>query len=300
MHTEAHIPFPAENLVLFSDARRLPDHDTVPRYLDIIASAPNLSDFSYHHYSVVPQPPGPYHPQIVHQSLQKLSASLEALLCSLVVPALTQMILASIKSEQDVTVCTRDALFHLHNLVVRSNCSLTTLTFIGATLDENLLPILRLSPQLVSLSFQDKQWSRDSVATMESLLLVMRETIRVGDALHHTLLPCLKHLEIVLQNVEFDTASYLDVDFVQMAVSPRAPLGSQMLESLRVVVEGRAFEVPFRNNGGLEELKRLGDGGLDLQLDLDDWDERVLLASALPHNPHDDRMGFSDHAYILS
>ncbi|PBK59634.1 hypothetical protein ARMSODRAFT_1090706 [Armillaria solidipes] len=288
MHAEAHILFPAENLVLFSDVRRLPDHDTVPRYLDIIASAPNLSDFSYHHHSVVPQSPGPYHPQIVHQSLQTLSASLGALLCSLVVPALTQMTLASIKSEHDVTVYPRDAFFHLHNLIVRSQCSLTTLTFIDATMDENLLPILRLSPQLVSLSFQDKHWSRDSVATMESLLLDMKETIHVGDALHHTLIPCLKHLAIVLQNVEFDTVSYLDVYFVQMVVLRRAPLGLQMLESLRVVVEGRAFEVPFSNNGGLEELKRLGDGGLDLQLDLDDWDERVLLASALPHNPHDD------------
>ncbi|SJL13357.1 uncharacterized protein ARMOST_16799 [Armillaria ostoyae] len=201
MHAEAHIPFPAENLVLFSDARRLLDHDTVPRYLDIIASAPNLSDFSYHHHSVVPQSPGPYHPQIVHQSLQTLSASLGALLCSLVVSASTQMTLASIKSEPDVTVCPRDALFHIHNLVVRSDCSLATLAFVDATMDENLLPILRLSPQLVSISFQDKQWSRDSVATMESLLLDMKETIRVGDALHHTLIPCLKHLEFV----EFDT-----------------------------------------------------------------------------------------------
>ncbi|KAK0429906.1 hypothetical protein EV421DRAFT_1913785 [Armillaria borealis] len=116
----------------------------------------------------------------------------------------------------------------------------------------------------------------------------MKETIRVGYALHHTLLPCLKYLEIVLQNVEFDTVSYLDVDFVQMVVSRRAPLCSQMLESLRIAVKGRAFEVPFSNNDGLEELKRLEDSGLDLQLDLDDWDERVLLASALPHNPHDD------------
>ncbi len=88
MHAEAHIPFPAENLVLLSDARRLPEHDTVPKYLDIITSAPNLLEFSYHHHSVIPQSPGPYHPQIVHKSLQTLSASLGALLCSLVVTSL--------------------------------------------------------------------------------------------------------------------------------------------------------------------------------------------------------------------
>ncbi|PBK61540.1 hypothetical protein ARMSODRAFT_662757 [Armillaria solidipes] len=288
MHAEARIPFPAENLVLFSDARRLPDHDTVPKYLDIIASAPNLLDFSYHHHSVVPQSPGPYHPQIVHQSLQMLSASLGALLCSLVVPALTQMTLASVKSEEDLMVCPRDALFHLHDLVARSHCSLTTLTFIDATMDGNLIPILRLSPQLVSLSFQEKQSSRESDATMESLFIDMTETVRVGDTLHHTLLPCLKHLEFVLDDVEFDRVNYLDVDFVEMIVSRRVPLGSQMLEFLRIVVVGRAFEVPISDNGGLEELKRLGDNGLDLQLDIADWDERVLQASALPRKPDDD------------
>ncbi|PBK59089.1 hypothetical protein ARMSODRAFT_1027713 [Armillaria solidipes] len=288
MHAEAHIPFPAENLVLFSDARRLPEHDTVPKYLDIIASAPSLLEFSYHHHSIVPQSPGPYHPQIVHKSLQTLSASLGALLCSLVVPTLTQMTLASVKSEEDLMVCPRDALFHLHGLVARSHCSLTTLTFIDATMDENLLPILRLSPQLVSLSFQEKQSSRESDATMESLFIDMTETVRVGDTLHHTLLPCLKHLEFVLDDVEFDRVNYLNVDFVEMIVSRRVPLGSQMLEFLRIVVVGRAFEVPISDNGGLEELKHLGDNGLDLQLDIADWDERVLQASALPRKPDDD------------
>ncbi|SJL11986.1 uncharacterized protein ARMOST_15400 [Armillaria ostoyae] len=116
----------------------------------------------------------------------------------------------------------------------------------------------------------------------------MTETVRVGDTLHHTLLPCLKYLEFVLDDIEFDRVNYLDIDFVEMIVSRCVPLGSQMLEFLRIVVVGRAFEVPISDNGGLEELKRLGDNGLDLQLDLADWDERVLQASALPRKPDDD------------
>ncbi|PBK84909.1 hypothetical protein ARMGADRAFT_1067202 [Armillaria gallica] len=235
MHAEAHIPFPAENLVKFSDARRLPEHDTVPKYLDTIASAP--MEFTYHHHSVVPQSPGPYHPQIVHQSLQTLSASLGGLLCSLVLPALTQMTLASVKAEEDV---------------------------------------------------MDKESSRASDTTMVSLFIDMTKTVHVGDALHHTLLPCLKELEILLDNVEFDRVKYLDVDFVEMIVSRRALYCSQMLEYLRIDVIGRAFEVPISGNGGLEELKRLGDNGLDFQLDLADWDERVLQVSALPRTPDDD------------
>ncbi|PBK59695.1 hypothetical protein ARMSODRAFT_982887 [Armillaria solidipes] len=271
MHADAYIPFPADNLVLLSDGRPLPDHDMIRKYLDIIASAPNLFEFSYHHFSsAVPESPGPYHPQIVHQSLQRLSTSLGALIDSLVVPSLTWMTLTSVESYR-VIMCPRDALSHLYSLVVRSHCSLTTLTFIDAILDENLIPILRLSPQLISLCFECKQPSRESDATLRSLFVDMSETIRVGDALHYTLLPCLKRLEFTLYNVEYYAVKYLDVEFVDMVVSRRVPLGSQRLEILRILVEGRAFQVPFTDNGGLEKLQRLRDDGLDLQLDLDDW-----------------------------
>ncbi len=136
MHAEAYIPFPADNLVLFSDGRPLPYHDTVPQCLDIIASAPNLFDLSYHHYSsLIPLSSGPYHPQIVHQSLQRLSTSLGALIDSLVVPGLNWMTLASVESNR-IIMCPRDALSHLYSLVVRSHCSLTILIFIDAIMDE--------------------------------------------------------------------------------------------------------------------------------------------------------------------
>ncbi len=72
MHAETYILFPVDNLVLSSDPRHLPDHDTVQNYLNIIASSPNLSDFSYHHHSVVPQSPGPYHPQIHNFSCKRI------------------------------------------------------------------------------------------------------------------------------------------------------------------------------------------------------------------------------------
>ncbi len=156
MHAEANTPYPAENLVLFSDARRLPDHDTAPKYLDIIASAPNLLDFLYHHHSIIPKSPGPYFPQVVHQSFRTLSASLGTLLHSLVVPDLTEMTLESgCNNDGDVhlqpIMCPRDARSQLHGLVVRSHCSLTTLNLVNATMDDNLLPLLRLFPELLSL-----------------------------------------------------------------------------------------------------------------------------------------------------
>ncbi len=98
----------------------------------------------------------------------------------------------------------------------------------------------------------------------------MTETIHLGDTLHNTLLPCLKGLEFTLYNVEYHAVKYLAVEFVGMVVSRRVLLGSQRLEFLQILVEGRAFQVPFTDNGGLEKLNRLRDDGMDLQLDLDD------------------------------
>ncbi|KAK0501999.1 hypothetical protein EDD18DRAFT_1346559 [Armillaria luteobubalina] len=276
MHPRSYIPFPTENLVVFSDTRRLPEHDIVPKYLDIIDSVPKLLKFTCHHHSVVPLSPGPYHLEVVHQSLRTLSASLGGLICSLKLPALTEVTLASARAGEDVVACPIDALFHLRGLVERSRCSLTTLSFIDAVTDEILLPILQLCPQLVSLCFSDNQSSRASDGMMESLFIDMTETASIGDAVHHTLLPCLKELEILLDNVEDDCAWYLNVNFVEMIVSRRAPLGSQMLEYLRIDVIGRGFKVPICYDGGLEELNRLSDNGLELSLDIADWDKRVL------------------------
>ncbi len=216
MHTEAYIPFPADNLVLFSDCRPLPDREMVPQCLDINPSAPNLFYFSYHHYSsLVPLSSGPYHPPIVHQSLRRLSTSLGAFIDSLVVPGLTWMTSGSVESNR-IIMCPRDTLSHLYILVIRSHCSLTILTFIDAIMDENLIPILQLSPQLISLHFKCKQLSRESDATLKSLFLDRSETIHVGDTLHNTLLPCLKCLEFMLYNVEYHAVKYLDVKFVDM------------------------------------------------------------------------------------
>ncbi|KAK0499263.1 hypothetical protein EDD18DRAFT_1103684 [Armillaria luteobubalina] len=75
IHTEALIRFSTENLVPFSDTRPLPDDDTKPEYLEVIISAPNLSDFSDYHCSIDPQSRGLYYPEIAHQSLRKLSSS---------------------------------------------------------------------------------------------------------------------------------------------------------------------------------------------------------------------------------
>ncbi|KAK0221264.1 hypothetical protein IW262DRAFT_889323 [Armillaria fumosa] len=151
-------------------------------------------------------------------------------------------------------------------------------------MDQSLLPILRLSPRLVSLSFQEKEWLTDSATTMVSLTPKMTETIRVGDVFRHTLVPHLQHLEIVLPNVDFEPVNYLDDVFVAMVVSRRNFPGPQMLKSLQIIVEGRDFGA-FSSGGGPEELKHLAEGALDLNPELDDWDVRVLQARELGFHP---------------
>ncbi|KAK0429548.1 hypothetical protein EV421DRAFT_1745394 [Armillaria borealis] len=165
MHPEVNVLFPTDNLVSFVDGRRLPDHDTAPRYLDIIASAHNLLDFSYHHHSLIPESPGPYSAPVPNASLRVLSASLGTFLSGLVIPNLTNMTLTSGCDDdgnqswpQTPIYCPRDSLSHLHSLLVVSQCSLTELCFVDATMDDNLLPILQLCPRLVILDFAWNLW----------------------------------------------------------------------------------------------------------------------------------------------
>ncbi|KAK0433206.1 hypothetical protein EV421DRAFT_1446053 [Armillaria borealis] len=66
MHREANIPFPASNLVSFSDTRPFAGDQLTLTYLDVVKSAPKLLSFSYNDYGVqslnihpVPDPPSP-------------------------------------------------------------------------------------------------------------------------------------------------------------------------------------------------------------------------------------------------
>ncbi|KAK0190241.1 hypothetical protein F5146DRAFT_1120852 [Armillaria mellea] len=128
--------------------------------------------------------------------------------------------------------------------------------FADAMMDNNLLPVLRLSRQLISRTFEWNEPSKESDATMKSLFFEMSKTVCVGDALHHTLLPCLEFLEF---------------DFALM-------IASRMLHLLRIDVRGRRVQLPFTDNFGfgLKTLKRLRDDGLELRLHLRDWEENAL------------------------
>ncbi|KAK0477506.1 hypothetical protein EDD18DRAFT_1210776 [Armillaria luteobubalina] len=283
MHAEADTPFPKENLSFFSDARPVLGHHTVRKYLDIIASAPRLTMFFYFHYdSTIPESPSEHHPQIVHQSLRTLSTALGPLIDSLTLPGLLWLTAQSRMRFGGAFDCPEDTVSRIYHLVVRSECSLTSLSFVGAIMDENLLPLLRLIPRLISLSFEwyDPVPSEESDAAMRSVFLDMSKTVCVGDGIQHMLLPRLDVLELKIFLVEFETVEFLDAGLVEMVASRCIPVDSRVLEMLRINVHGRGFHVPFiidDSDFGLEKLKSFQDHGLELDLDLDDLEDHSSL-----------------------
>ncbi|KAK0189545.1 hypothetical protein F5146DRAFT_629888 [Armillaria mellea] len=143
MHNEADIPFPASNLVSFSDARLFAGDRLTPTYLAVMKSAPKLLSFSYNGYGIqslhnhpVPDPPSP----VIASSVEKLSASSPSFLRSLVLPSLKEVTLTTMYEndmEERVITCPVGALGALHQMLLQSQCSLTRLCLVDADLNDN-------------------------------------------------------------------------------------------------------------------------------------------------------------------
>ncbi|PBK65067.1 hypothetical protein ARMSODRAFT_961375 [Armillaria solidipes] len=218
MHQKAEISFSTTNLVSFFDGSPFFGHDLTPRYLHDIASAPNLLSFSWHHHSHIPVSSPPYYPLVTHPTLKELSASSGKLLRSLRLPALTQMALRSGHQVFDrVPVkCPPDALLELHDLLVRSQCSLTILSLVDAGINEHLLAIIALCPHLRNLSIEFNEWTGEADPIMTTLVHQMSE-IRAAEGMYwHVLVPCLKRLKIKLTSVDEVHFSFIDRQFVEM------------------------------------------------------------------------------------
>lgn len=283
MHPEAIIPFPRANLVSFLDARPLSRSQGTPEYLDIIASAPNILLFSYHHHTVIPQSAGLQFPIVRNVSLRTLSASLGGFLSSLDLPGLTSVTLTSgCKMTKvvhaDAIVCPADALTGLQVLILRSRCSLTTLHLVDVTMDDHFLSILQLSPQLLSLTIEYHVWTDESsVATMSRLFHQMTETRLIGDNVHYTLVPSLKELAIIMHQVDDLPVNFLNQDFLDMVTARRMLRHESLFEILEVKVAGRSWYVPFLHNGSGDVLDDLEYEVLHIHLDFDDQEEQNLV-----------------------
>ncbi|PBK84591.1 hypothetical protein ARMGADRAFT_1088363 [Armillaria gallica] len=231
MHRSAEVLFPTANIVSLSDGREFSSHDVTPRYLHNIASSPNLVSFSWHHQSHIPVSSPPYYPLITHPTFKELSALSGKLLRSLRLPALIQMALRSgYEDFDDVPIkCPPDALSELHDLLVRSQCSLTILSLVDTVMNEHLFAIIALCPHLKDLTVEFNRMSETQVV----------------EGLHrHILVPDLTYLDIKLIAVEYNHISFFDGQFVDMIVSRVGsdPHNSSTLKLLTLTVTGRGWD----------------------------------------------------------
>ncbi len=106
---------------------------------------------------------------------------------ALVLPGLKSMSLTTGRTILGMFPCADDALFELHGLIARSQCSLTNLYLVDVTMNEYLLPIIQLSPKLEVLGIQYlNEWAEGSGCAIKSLFLCMSETVK--DHSYHTVL----------------------------------------------------------------------------------------------------------------
>ncbi|KAG7445460.1 uncharacterized protein BT62DRAFT_1007216 [Guyanagaster necrorhizus] len=137
--------------------------------------------------------------------------------------------------------CFLDVFSHLHSLIM----------------DDHLLLILKLTPQLITLGFE---WNHLFTPLrpqfiVHSLFVEMSEIMRVGDGDSYAILPCLKKLELDMEEVNLTSVPFLDTnDFVDM-ISCDVKCG---------------FYLPFQDEDGVEFLARLRDDGLDICLGIHD------------------------------
>ncbi len=284
MHREANIPFPASNLVSFSDVRPFAGDQLTPTYLDVVNSAPKLLSFSYNDYGVqslnihpVPDPPS----AVIASSVEEISASSPSFMRSLVAPSLKKVTLTTMYDfendmEEQVIKCPAGALGALHQMLLQSQCSLSSLRLVDAVLDDNLVSIIRLTPNLQEFVIEFYEWvpgiADDYGAVMQSLVTRLSEVSEVDGSLQHTMVPFLQKLTIYLHTIRYAHVSFINYAFVDMVASRvHRPHDIPHLTELNLWVMGRGWSYALSKESA-KTLKCLEDEGLRLNFCLDDGD----------------------------
>ncbi len=284
MHREANIPFPASNLVSFSDVRPFAGDQLTPTYLDVVKSAPKLLSFSYNDYGVqslnihpVPDPPS----AVIASSVEEISVSSPSFMRSLVAPSLKKVTLTIMYDfendmEEQVIKCPAGALGALHQMLLQSQCSLSSLRLVDAVLDDNLVSIIRLTPNLQEFVIEFYEWvpgiADDYGAVMQSLVTRLSEVSKVDGSLQHSMVPFLQKLTVYLHTIRYAHVSFINYAFVDMVASRvHRPHDIPHLTELNLWVMGRGWSYALSKESA-KTLKCLEDEGLRLNFCLDDGD----------------------------
>ncbi|KAK0237269.1 hypothetical protein EDD85DRAFT_605236 [Armillaria nabsnona] len=291
MHREANIPFPASNLVSFSDARPFAGDQLTLRYLDVVKSAPKLVSFSYNDHGVQssnihPVPGDPPSP-VMTSSVEVLSASSPSFLRSLVLPSLKQVTLTTmydLAMEEPIIKCPVGALGALHQMLLQSQCSLTRLCLVDADLNDNLVNVIRLMPRLQEFAIEFYEWVPDIADNygpiMQSLVTHLSEVSVVDGSLQHSMVPFLQKFSVYLHTIRYAHVSFINSAFVDMVASRvRRPHDIPHLTELNLWVMGRGWSYALSTESE-KALKRLEDEGLRLNFCLDDGDPDEVVSDS--------------------
>ncbi len=280
MHPEANIRFPVTNLVSFSDARPFAGDRVTPEYLHVVQSAPKLRSFSYNDYGINPVSTPFSIPSVISRSLQELSASSPNFMRSVVLPLLKDVTLTTTydvdMSGEGMIQCPVGALGALHAMLLQSQCSLTRLCLIDVVLNDSLVNVLQVMPDLQEFVIKFHEWVDDYDLVMESLVTHLSEGNLVDGSFQHSMVPSLQELGIYLYSVQYTHVYFIDSAFVDMVASRvRCPIDVQPLSRLNLLVMGAGWTYDLY--GDLEvEFKSLESDGLELCFSTDDVDPETI------------------------
>ncbi|KAK0448692.1 hypothetical protein EV421DRAFT_1478261 [Armillaria borealis] len=255
-HRKTEIRLP-RHLVAYSDTRPQGIPHLLPATFDMVRRNPRIGDIQgqplRHRRLILPDPST--YPAVTHKSLRRLTACDDLFLENLVLPALDTMNI----EPGDRRECPPSACIAVPDLIVRSQCSLTSLSLTNAAPDSNFIHILKLTPQLRSLHLRFPLWidrSRVYESHMKTLITRLTEHSKLGGV--HVLVPQLRELrvEIGRRNELIDELVFLDRSFIDLI---RTRWSLDTFSSVRF--EGWARWTRLDEHH-FQELKRMNGDGL--------------------------------------
>ncbi|KAK0239696.1 hypothetical protein EDD85DRAFT_822897 [Armillaria nabsnona] len=258
MGENARVPIPASGLVSFQDDRAYADLVTTRYFLDIIRKAPQLQTFEVGYHHLKEDLSLSHYQRIRSPSLKTFDACDSNLIRNLELPSLQGLyLMRSVVADVSEVLTSPDALSALHELLSRSQCSLTLnyLIIHEAYIDANLIGIVEMSPQVTSISLHvgNGRWFKASDKVCRKLLSRMAE-IAVDNK--HSILPHLEHYDMSVESNPHDgDITFVNGDLMKMVSSRVQLIGPEML-----------------SRGDVQTLRSYKAAGLDIDVWADDHD----------------------------
>ncbi|KAK0499689.1 hypothetical protein EDD18DRAFT_1349890 [Armillaria luteobubalina] len=265
------VPVSASNLVSFSDDRATDYFGHLHQmYLDIVRGSPSLDEIEVQHQGQAEGDLPVASPRIIHSTLSTLSIREGSFMRSLELPMLDTVDIQGNSHEVGDRSTFPDVLPALHDLIIRSRCSLTSLTIADTVLDDSVVSILSLSPQLVFVEFRLTQWCEDSDFILQIVIEKMAETtIDSSGNIELGLIPLLEEFSVNMYDRRSRFREHVEVGFVdgkfvhmlKVRLDCASPLGfvnvhgsTRLLRFTRVDADDVEQLVKWRDENSFEEF----------------------------------------------